>query len=66
MIRLIGLDADDTLWDNEIVYIEAKKRFVSLLAPRVSPKESEEHLSRVETVNLPRFGHGIQIGRAHV
>ena len=60
MIRLIGLDADDTLWDNEIVYIEAKKRFVSLLAPRVSPKESEEHLSRVETVNLPRFGYGIR------
>jgi putative hydrolase of the HAD superfamily len=60
MFRLIGFDADDTLWDNETIYLEAKRSFVSLFAARVPPKESEEHLSRVETANLPRFGYGIR------
>jgi len=60
MIRLIGFDADDTLWDNETIYLEAKRKFVSLLAARVPPKESEEHLSRVETANVPRYGYGIR------
>jgi putative hydrolase of the HAD superfamily len=60
MIRLIGMDADDTLWDNEIIYVRAKRQFVGLLGQRIDPREGEEHLSRVETANVPRFGYGIR------
>lgn len=60
MIRLIGFDADDTLWDNEVLYIRAKRQFVGVLARHIDPKEGEEHLSRVETSNVPRFGYGIR------
>jgi len=28
MFDVIGLDADDTLWDNERLYIEAKEKFL--------------------------------------
>lgn len=60
MIRLIGFDADDTLWDNETVYAQAKHQFATLFAQSIGSRESVEHLSRVETANVPRFGYGIR------
>jgi putative hydrolase of the HAD superfamily len=32
MIDVIAFDADDTLWHNEILYLEARDRLVQLLA----------------------------------
>ena len=31
MIEIIGLDADDTLWENEHLYHKAKNKFAQIL-----------------------------------
>ncbi len=33
MFELIAIDADDTLWDNEVYYTAAKLEFIQLLTP---------------------------------
>ena len=60
MICLIGFDADDTLWHNEIVYREAKQALGQLLARFADPLQTHEHLNRNEVRNVGVYGYGIK------
>ena len=44
MFELIAFDADDTLWHNEPLYLEAQKKLGRLLAPYASSTEVADHL----------------------
>ena len=45
-IRLICLDADDTLWGHESYFQEAWRRYADLLAPFADPSVSERAAER--------------------
>ena len=51
-IKLIGFDADDTLWSNEPYFQEVEKRFTELLTPYRTPEEVSAALFRTELKNL--------------
>jgi putative hydrolase of the HAD superfamily len=57
---VIALDADDTLWHNERLYINAQARFVQLLARYHSPEWINARLYQTETRNLQHFGYGVK------
>ncbi len=57
---LIALDADDTLWHNERLYIQAQARFFQLLAQFHPAEWVAERLYHTETRNLEHFGYGIK------
>jgi putative hydrolase of the HAD superfamily len=59
-IRLICLDADDTLWDHESYFRLSAQRFVELLAPFADPSLSEERLIAMESRNLSLYGYGVK------
>ena len=53
------IDADDTLWENNIHFEEATERFLDLLVERGGERESgREHLTRIEKRNIPIHGYG--------
>lgn len=57
---LIAFDADDTLWENERLYVNAQARLVELLA-RYHPAEwINERMYQTEMRNLEHFGYGIK------
>ena len=58
-IRLICLDADDTLWGHEGYFRLSYKRFVELLAPFGEGAAIEERLVAVERRNLGVYGYGV-------
>ena len=59
-INLIGLDADDTLWQNERYYAEAQAKFAHLLS-RYQPEDwVRKQLLKTETRNIEHFGYGIK------
>jgi putative hydrolase of the HAD superfamily len=60
LIRLICLDADDTLWDHESYFRLSTQRFVELLAPFAVPSLSEERLIATESRNLSLYGYGVK------
>lgn len=59
-IEVIAFDADDTLWHNESIYVEAQTQFRQLLAHYHSPEWIDEHLYQTEMRNLAHFGYGIK------
>jgi putative hydrolase of the HAD superfamily len=60
LIRVIGLDADDTLWENEIKYLNAKEEFTKLLASYAPIDTSGQILDQTEIRNLEVYGYGIK------
>jgi putative hydrolase of the HAD superfamily len=60
MFDVIALDADDTLWDNEYLYSEAKNKFITLLSECESPEECERRLDEIELENVRYYGYGIK------
>jgi putative hydrolase of the HAD superfamily len=60
MFDLIAFDADDTLWDNERLYVEVQRRFKHLLSPYCSPEDTSQALYQTEMRNLIPFGYGIK------
>jgi putative hydrolase of the HAD superfamily len=60
LVSVIGLDADDTLWENEIMYKNAKEEFTQLLAPHASIETSGQILDETEVRNLEVYGYGIK------
>lgn len=59
-IRVIGLDADDTLWHNEIIFERVHERYRALLA-RYHPASIVDHtLLATERRNLDLYGYGIK------
>ena len=58
--EVIAFDADDTLWQNERLFISAQTRFKNLLAQYHSPEWIAERLYQTEMRNLEHFGYGIK------
>ena len=57
---VIAFDADDTLWHNERLYVNAQALFKELLTHYCSPEWIDEWLYNAEMRNLPHFGYGIK------
>lgn len=58
--ELIGLDADDTLWQTEQYYVQAQDRFAELLS-RYHPADwVHERLYQTESRNIGHYGYGIK------
>jgi putative hydrolase of the HAD superfamily len=54
------IDADDTLWENNIYFERAIASFISYLDHRVySAEQVREHLNRVEHVTISTRGYGL-------
>jgi putative hydrolase of the HAD superfamily len=60
MFDVIAFDADDTLWDNEHLYLRAEQHLQALLEPYVPPEQTAATLHRIDVANLPDFGYGIK------
>ena len=59
-IELVAFDADDTLWQNEPIFIDTQARFCALLERHIAPEEIERSLAETELRNLKRYGYGIK------
>jgi putative hydrolase of the HAD superfamily len=59
-IRLICLDADDTLWHNEMWFRRTFGCFADLLAPFASRDEVQERLDEIEHRNIGAYGYGVK------
>jgi putative hydrolase of the HAD superfamily len=54
------IDADDTLWENNVYFERAITSFISYLDHRVhTPEEVREHLNRVEHDTIRTHGYGL-------
>ena len=60
MIEIIGLDADDTLWQNEHLYHQAKNKFAQILENYADPEEIIARLDKTEVRNIEFYGYGIK------
>ncbi len=60
MIRIIGFDADDTLWRNEDIFERAHVRYRELLARYHPAEEVDRVLYATEMKNLPVYGYGVK------
>jgi putative hydrolase of the HAD superfamily len=59
-IKVIGFDADDTLWVNEPYYREAETQFVELLTTYGVSGNIAGELFKTEIANLGLYGYGIK------
>lgn len=59
-IKVIGFDADDTLWQNEIYYQETEKEFCEILKGYMESEEVSRELFRTEVQNMELYGYGIK------
>ncbi|MCX7548003.1 HAD family hydrolase [Xanthomarina sp. F1114] len=59
-IKVIGFDADDTLWVNETYFREAEKRFAQLLSKYETLNKIDQELFKKEIDNLPLYGYGVK------
>jgi putative hydrolase of the HAD superfamily len=57
-IRLICLDADDTLWHNETYFKRTQAALAGLLADVAAPEEVQRRLETIEHRNLAAYGYG--------
>jgi putative hydrolase of the HAD superfamily len=58
MIKVIGFDADDTLWVNEPYYRETEDMFCKLLQEYAPAEEINQQLYAVEMANMELYGYG--------
>ena len=59
-IKVIGFDADDTLWVNETYFREAETAFARLLSKYETPNKIDQELFKKEIDNLSIYGYGIK------
>ncbi|MFV9551127.1 HAD family hydrolase [Algibacter sp. PT7-4] len=59
-IKVIGFDADDTLWVNETYFREAEAEFSKLLSKYETPNKIDQELFKIEIDNLPLYGYGVK------
>ena len=59
-ITHIGLDADDTLWESEVHFVDVEDRFRELIARYDPGDDVQTHLFAVERHNLQFFGYGVK------
>ncbi|MCA0153237.1 HAD family hydrolase [Winogradskyella vincentii] len=59
-IKVIGFDADDTLWVNETYFREAEERVGNLLSHFETPNKIDQELFKMEMKNLATYGYGVK------
>lgn len=59
-IKVIGFDADDTLWVNETYFRDAELAFAKLLAQYETANKIDQELFKMEMKNLPVYGYGVK------
>lgn len=59
-IKVIGFDADDTLWVNETYFREAEEEVGRLLSHYETPNKIDQELFKMEIKNLPVYGYGVK------
>ncbi len=59
-IKVIGFDADDTLWVNETYFREAEEEAGRLLSHYETPNKIDQELFKMEIKNLPTYGYGVK------
>ena len=59
-IKVIGFDADDTLWVNETYFREAEIEFANLLSAYETPNKIDQELFKKEIENLELYGYGVK------
>ncbi len=59
-IKVIGFDADDTLWVNETYFRDAEHEFAKLLAQFETENKIDQELFKMEMKNLPIYGYGVK------
>ncbi len=59
-IRLICLDADDTLWGHEGYFQVAAQRYEELLASEVDANATAKKLTEIEDRNIHIYGYGVK------
>ncbi|HEY0412303.1 MAG TPA: HAD family hydrolase [Allosphingosinicella sp.] len=57
-IRLICLDADDTLWHNEAYFVRTQRALAELLSDFAPAEKVQARLETVEHRNLDAYGYG--------
>jgi putative hydrolase of the HAD superfamily len=59
-IKVVGFDADDTLWVNETYFRNAEIEFAELLSQFETINTIDQELFKLELKNLPLYGYGIK------
>ncbi len=59
-IKVVGFDADDTLWVNETYFREAEEEFAGLLDSFETKNKIDQELFKMEMKNLNLYGYGIK------
>ncbi len=59
-IKVIGFDADDTLWVNETYFRDAEAKFAELLCGFETKNKIDQELFKKEMQNLPTYGYGVK------
>ncbi|MEM1339549.1 MAG: HAD family hydrolase [Bacteroidota bacterium] len=59
-IKVIGFDADDTLWVNETYFRTTEERFAELLESYETKNKVDQELFKMEMQNLELYGYGIK------
>lgn len=60
MFQIIAFDADDTLWENEAQYHNAKENFKQLLSKYQHSELIGQLLDEIEIRNIDVYGYGIK------
>jgi putative hydrolase of the HAD superfamily len=59
-IKVIGFDADDTLWVNETYFRDAEEQFCELLSKYETKNKIDQELFKKEIENLNLYGYGVK------
>lgn len=59
-IKVIGFDADDTLWVNETYFRDTEEKFAELLDDYETKNKIDQELFKMEMANLNIYGYGIK------
>lgn len=59
-IRVIGFDADDTLWENETFFRDAELEFTQIMQEYTNKENALKVLYDIEMANMPIYGYGIK------
>lgn len=59
-VKVIGFDADDTLWVNETYFRDTEEQFANLLDGYETKNKIDQELFKMEMKNLELYGYGIK------
>ena len=59
MFDLIAFDADDTLWENNLLYLQVRDRYIQILAKYELAVSIEDFVEETEVHNLGYYGYGV-------